>query len=442
MRRQGRIRAAALAWLCAALVAGPTPARAELAAEEIELKVTIEERADQTVQKLRAWVERNTGTYNTAGLEQFAPLVAAELRGLGFEVKLEKGPELELPGREPVATGPIVIARRAAGEAHEAPPRLLLSGHYDTVFEPDHPFQKFTLDEDDPDLARGPGVADMKGGILVMLEALRALERSGDLERAHWAVILNADEELGSLGSRPTLEALAREADAGFVFEAAQARGAMVRSRRGLGQFHLSVQGVAAHAGSAHEMGRSAVRELAEKILLIEAITDYNRGVTLNVGTISGGTKRNVVPARAEAWVDLRYDDAATGREVRSQLEEIAGQVLTAGTSTTLWGTLHRPPKPATAATDALLDAHRDTATDLGLALPEPVHAGGGTDGSILAAAGLPTLDSLGVVGEGAHTKHEAARLGSLVERAAVAAILWRRMLRSGALRSPDGKLE
>ena len=190
-------------------------------------------------------------------------------------------------------------------------------GHFDTVFEPDSPFQKWRIDASSPDRAYGPGSSDMKGGLVVLLEALRALRASGDLARANVTVLLNADEEIGSLGSRARIQAAAGEAQLALVFEPALEGGEQARSRSGAGQFHLDVQGVAAHVATSPVEGRSAVLALAKKVVAIEALSDHERGILLNVGTISGGTKRNIVPEHAEAWIDVRYDESAQGEEVR-----------------------------------------------------------------------------------------------------------------------------
>lgn len=446
MRGGSQLRA--WGWIVSAVLlasgaAGGTTAASELSAEEIELKVVIQEQSDEMIETLGRWVDMNTGSFNLEGLEALAPLLAERLEALGFDVEIRPGAEVELPDRGSVTTGPLVLGRRAAATLPEPPAsdleapsaaarrplRLLLSGHYDTVFEPESPFQRLSRQGDRPLRATGPGVADMKGGIVVMLCALHALHESGDLQRASWTVLFNADEEIGSLGTRSVIEEEARQADVGLVFEAAHRGGAMVRSRRGLGQFHLQVRGVAAHAGNAHSEGRSAVRELAEKILAIEALTNYERGRTLNVGTIRGGTKRNIVPDSAEAWIDLRYDAQDLGEEARRELERVAEARSVEGTETRLWGTLHRPAKAATNQTGELLDRHARIAEALGVALPPAVHAGGGTDGSLMGAVGLPALDSLGVRGGNSHTDREFVELDSLTERAAIAAIFLRRLL-------------
>ena len=422
-----RRRWGVLAGLLVALVAG-RPADAELTAEEIEIKVAVASWRGEMIDQLAEWVRGNTGSRNLEGLERFATELPKHLAPLGFAVETREGPAVEVPGLGAVRTGPIVIARRPA--ARPDAPHFLLVGHYDTVFEPSSCFREFEVAANDVERAHGPGVADMKGGLVVLLYALRALAEAGELGRARWTVILNGDEETGSLGSRLHIERAARDATLGFVFEAARPDGAMVRSRRGLGQFHYRVTGVAAHAGSAHAKGRSAVRALADRILRLEELTDYERGITVNVGTIGGGTKRNIVPERAHAWIDIRYDDAEAGEELRRRIEELAAASPVEGTEIEVWGTLHRPPKLETEAVAALLEQHARVVRDFGLEPPEPLHSGGGTDGSLMGAVGLPTLDTMGVIGGGAHTDREYVELPSLVERAAIGAILLRRLAR------------
>ncbi len=407
----------------------PPAARADLDGTESMMRDALYARGGAMVETLRAWVDRNTGTWNGTGLRAFASMLVSELDSLGFEVTTEPGGVLDLPGRAGARTGPIVVAHRAQRLRIAPGPKLLLIGHMDTVFEPDSPFQRFEIDPQTEDRASGPGVIDMKGGIVVLLETLRALHHSGDLNRTAVTVLLDSDEEIGSLGSRDRIEELARTVDYGFVFEPARRSGALVRSRRGLGQFHLDVRGIASHAGGAHEKGRSAIRELSEKVVRIEKLTDYARGVTVNVGTFDGGTKRNIVPEHAEAWVDIRYDDVEIGNETRAKIEEIAHSTYVDGTKTTLWGVFHRPPKAETPETRALLALYDRVATDLDLEVPPAEHAGGGTDGSLTAAQGLPTLDSMGPVGGGAHTDEEFIVLSSLPERSAAAAILLHRLI-------------
>jgi len=430
--RLGRIVALALF----ALVAGP--ARAEFEAEDIEIRISLGEQQPEMEKLLAEWVDLNTGTWNTAGLEAYLQLVAARLGELGFEVKLEPGVALEYPDRKDARTGPLLVAERKAQIAPESARHFLLSGHADTVFEADSPFQKYAPDPSNPRRAYGPGVIDMKGGIVVMLYALRALAESGDLARADYTVLINSDEEIGSLGSRTRIEEEARRAQFGFVFEPARESGEMARSRSGVGQFNIAVQGVASHVATSQRDGRSAIVALAKKVIAIEMLTDYERGIILNVGTIAGGTKRNIVPAHAHAWIDVRFDEPEQGVEVQRALERIAQTNDGAGTSAKLWGLLHRPPKPATPEVDALLAAHRKLTAELRYGTPEGVHSAGVTDGSIMAAAGLPTLDSMGVRGGGAHTDQEFIVVASLSERATIAAILLRQLTRA----APEAPVE
>src|SRR5262245_31281770 len=234
--------AGALAALAAALL--PAIARADappapIAAEDLAMRRALAARQPEMESRLRGWVDRNTGTWNTPGLEAFAALLADELRGLDFAVTVEPGAPLDYPDRAGARTGPLVRAVRAASVDPERARHILLLGHFDTVFEPDSPFQRWRLDSADPGRALGPGTSDMKGGLLVMLEALRALRASGDLARADVTVLLNADEEIGSLGSRERIQRAAREAQLALVFEPALDGGEQARSRSGAGQFHL-----------------------------------------------------------------------------------------------------------------------------------------------------------------------------------------------------------
>jgi glutamate carboxypeptidase len=361
---------------------------------------------------------------------RFADELEMRLVALDFDVERIEGPTIELPDRGSVRTGPILIGRRAVRPSPRATEhRFLVSGHYDTVFEPDHPFRGWLIDPGDPGRAIGPGAADMKGGLVVLFSALEALAASGDLDRASWTVLFNADEEIGSLGSRPWIEAEARRATTGFVFESTPPSGAMTRSRRGLGQFHLAVRGRAAHAGSIHREGRSAILALAHEIIEIEALTDPAAGITVTVGTVEGGSKRNVVPEHAEAWIDVRYDRPGQGEAIARALERIASHPHVEGTQATLWGKLHRPPLVETPAIRRLLAFYAEESRRIGLGLPDPEHSGGGTDGSLMAGVGLPVLDAMGVRGGETHSDREFVILDSLDERALVTARFWLRLL-------------
>ena len=277
----------------------------------------------------------------------------------------------------------------------------------------------------------GPGVADMHGGLVVMLYALKALNEFGELDDKHITILLNSDEEIGSLSSRNYIEEQAQAHDWGLVYESSGTNN-LTRVRKGLGQARFVVNGIASHAGGAHEQGRSAIKELAYKIVEIENMTDYETGVTVNVGIVNGGEARNTVSPCAEALVDLRYPEMEQGVAAQQKFEEIANSVysypIDSGEITTdRWINLHRPPKIPTVESDYLLEKARAIGRLLGQELGV-TDSGGGTDGSLTQAAGLPTLDSLGVAGTGAHSNREEARVSSLVERAQLSAVLIRRL--------------
>ena len=369
----------------------------------------------------------NSGSLNKAGIDTIASLLSAELRQLGFSVSTLPGGIVSMPscpGNEYVVDlADHLLASRSGSGA-----KLLLMGHIDTVFPPESPFQNFTRSGDS---MFGPGVSDMKGGLVIMLYALKALAETGELDGKSISILLNSDEEVGSLTSRKYVEEQSLLHDYGLVYESSGSND-FVRTRKGLGQARFVVRGVAAHAGAAHERGRSAIKELAYKIVEIEKLTDYESGVTVNVGVISGGEARNTIAPCAEALVDLRYPEPQQGLDALAAFESIFSNVLaypdnSSELTTESWVSLHRPPKIPTEQSDYLLDKTIAIGRLLGQELGI-TDSGGGTDGSLSQTVGLPTLDSLGSDGGGAHSELELARVSSLLERAKLSAILIRRL--------------
>jgi glutamate carboxypeptidase len=296
--------------------------------------------------------------------------------------------------------------------------QVLLLGHMDTVWPlgetQRRPFRVAG------EKATGPGVFDMKGGLVVGLYAVAALRDLG-LQPAHRLVFLfNSDEEVGSPTSRPLIEREAGHSDAVLVLEPSRA-GALVIWRKGVGRFELEIQGRASHSGAAHEQGVSAVEELARQILRLEAMTDYGRGTTLNVGVVEGGSKVNVRPASAWAAVDLRVATAAEGRRMTGAI--LGLKAIDPRTSLVVSGGLNRPPWESSPRDRALFERARRVGRALGLDL-ESSGTGGGSDGNFTAALGVPTLDGLGVIGNGAHALSEWVELESLPRRAALLAEL------------------
>ncbi len=408
-----------------------------LDSSELELASWLDSQEDNMLALLERITTINSGSLNKAGVNELATIFSDELRQLGFQISTLAGDVIEMPGCPgsdyKIDVADHVLASHSGSEDEgegegEGGTRLLLMGHLDTVFPPDSPFQEFSRVGD---TMYGPGVSDMKGGLVVMLYALKALDEFGNLQDKAITVLLNSDEEIGSLSSRKYLEEQALLHDWGLVYESS-ANNRLTRERKGLGQARFVVHGKASHAGGAHEQGRSAIKELAYKIVQIENITDYETGVTVNVGIVSGGEARNTVAPCAEALVDLRYPEPQQGVDAIARFEDIFSNVYSypvdSGEITTeSWTNLHRPAKLATPESDYLLNKTiaigRLLGQELGVA-----DSGGGTDGSLTQAVGLPSLDSLGSAGTGAHSNREQGRISSLVERAKLSAVLIRRL--------------
>ncbi len=405
------------------------PVEPAINAEEQEMVSWLDEREEEMLGLLERIINMNSGSLNSDGVDAVTAIFDEELRGLGFSTSRLPGELIEMPscpGSDySVDLTDHLLARRPGNGS-----RLLLMGHIDTVFPPDSPFQTFRREGD---TIFGPGVADMKGGLVVMLYALKALAAADALDEAAFTVLLNSDEEMGSLSSRKYIEEEALDHDWGLVYESSGID-TMTRQRKGIGQARLVVNGRAAHAGGAHEQGLSAIKELAYKIVQIENMTDYESGVTVNVGVVNGGEARNTISPCAEALMDLRYPQPEQGVAAVERWQEIFNRVYSYAVdggeiTTESYINLHRPPKIPTPESDWLLERTiaigRLLGQDIGI-----TDSGGGTDGSLSQAVGLPTLDSLGIAGTGAHSNREEARASSLAERAALSAVLIRRLAR------------
>ncbi len=374
--------------------------------------VRLADRADEVRDLLVQWAGINSGSGNGSGLDRmFAALKAA------FEC-LPGSPE-EIPVTTSAAglNPPPRIFRLTCRP--EAPIRVLLSGHYDTVYGADHPFQ--TCDSPAPGLLRGPGVLDMKGGLVVLLAALRTFEELPHASRLGWEVIITPDEETGSTGSRSLLEAAAQRSTCGLVFEPAYGAD-IVRSRKGVGAFTVTVNGRPAHAGRDFAQGRNAIVALADFLLSADALNRELDDVIVNVGRITGGGPINIVPDQARADLNIRVRRRPDARRVVQILENLAARLTDDGIRVEFAGEFNRLPMESTPASEALFAAYQACARDLGLAL-EWRHSGGGSDGNLLSSAGMPVLDGLGPRGDGMHSPAEHIVLESLVERAQLAAL-------------------
>jgi glutamate carboxypeptidase len=302
-----------------------------------------------------------------------------------------------------------------------APIQIALTGHYDTVFPAAHPFQKPWREGA---LLRGPGVADMKGGIAVMLAALEAFEMLPGDKRVGYEVLLSPDEEVGSPASAPLLADLGARARLGMTYEPALADGALVDARKGSGNFSLILKGRAAHVGRAFHEGRSAVLAAAEAALALDALNGQREGVTFNVGAIDGGSAVNVVPDRAVLRFNVRAPEAEGAAWGETQARRIAEAAAKRdGISAQLHGGISRSPKPLTDQQRTMVSWTRAAGAALGLDLKFQ-SSGGVCEGNNLAAAGCPNIDTLGPCGGGLHSDQEFALLASFSERAKLSFLL------------------
>jgi len=364
----------------------------------------LEGRQQRMVAAIRELVMRESPTQDKAACDQLCEYLAGEFKVLGGKLTVD-----------PQATAGDHLQIDFPGAGERKP--VMLLGHFDTVHAVGT-LRSMPWSERDGRLY-GPGVFDMKGGIVQMMFAIKALrEMAGELPRAV-RVWLVSDEETGSATSRATTEALAKECAAVLVCEPSGPGGALKTARKGVGGFTLKVTGVAAHSGLDFEKGHSAIVELAHQICAIERLTDLSRGITLNVGVIRGGTRTNVIAAEASAEVDLRVAHKEDGAEMERRVREL--RPVDPNCKLEIEGGINRPPLERTEKVAKLYELARGIAGDHGFELRE-IAVGGGSDGNFTAGVGVPTLDGLGAVGEGAHADHEHVLAGELPRRAALLA--------------------
>jgi glutamate carboxypeptidase len=302
--------------------------------------------------------------------------------------------------------------------------RVLVLGHFDTVY-PLGQLQRQPVEVRDGRLF-GPGVYDMKAGLAIAVCAIEAVMSTVSIDRRPAITMFaTADEEVGSETSRALIENLAKQSSAVLVLEPALASGAVKTARKGVGDFEIAVHGVPAHAGVDPSAGASAIHELATLVGALRALSDPSRGLTVNIGTIEGGTRPNVVAERARARVDVRIAHAEDAEHIRQAIAGLRAEDPRARVVVT--GGINRPPMERTAGVARLFELARTVARDQGWTLEEG-STGGGSDGNFTAALGVPTLDGLGAVGDGAHAQHEHIVINELTPRAALVAGLIERL--------------
>lgn len=376
------------------------------------------------VELLKEWSMINSFSDNMPGLAAMHDVLKSYCERLNAKAR-----SVDLKERYRIDAKGSLIAMPHGQALHlvkheEAKIQILLVGHMDTVYPP---ASKDSPQEVIPKLNNGrligPGVADMKGGLIVMLTALEALERSPYAGKVGWQVIINPDEEVGSVGSIELIESAAKKADFGLVFEPAFSDGAIVSSRKGSLNMTVSSYGKSAHAGRDFDKGRNAIEALAHFILEASTLSCPAKDVTINIAEVMGGSALNVVPDYALCRLNMRACEHEDFDLVACRLTELGQKSYVEGTHLKLHLHNRRPPKPFTESSKELFSHYEACAKEEGLILTSRP-SGGVCDGNILAENGLAVLDSLGVVGGDLHTAQEYMFVDSLVQRSRMAARL------------------
>ncbi|WP_112664213.1 M20 family metallopeptidase [Microvirga flavescens] len=357
--------------------------------------------SSQSLDTLLTWIKTESPTDDPTGVNLMMDLVVAEVADAPVAVE-------RIPGQPGLGDA---LVLRAGPENGERP--ILVMSHLDTV----HPVG--TIKRDLPlriegDRLYGPGVYDMKGGAHFAIEAFVEVARKGNAARPI-VFLVTPDEEIGSPMTRPIIEDFARRSAYALVTEPARDNGQIVTSRKGVGRFAVHVEGRPAHAGSRHKDGRNAIYEAARHILAVEGMTDYARGITTTVGTIAGGTAENVVPQHCRFQVDLRVETVADGEALSAAILGLKPSHPDFKVSVS--GGMNRPPYERTEGVERLFQHARGLAAEIGFDLISAPRVGGGSDGNFTAAVGTPTLDGLGIDGDGAHTLQEYGIISSIAPR-------------------------
>lgn len=364
---------------------------------------------DEQIEFLARLVNHDSGTDDVLDVNRVGAILAERLERLGFTVRRVVNDRFgdHLIGDKP-GTGP---------------KRFLFVGHYDTVF-PSGTAKARPFRIDEQGRAWGPGVYDMKGGLVVLLYALRAHQavRTRAWAETSVTVVLNADEERLSPTSREVIGAEARRAHSVGILEPARPGGEYVMARKGAGTFHLEVTGTAAHAGLQPELGASAIWDLAQKVAALHALTDLEKGTTVNVGTVRGGERPNVVADRAVAEIDLRAWSRQEAEAAIATMRDICSRPHVKGTSARFSGEVSFPPwPPGLPGTARLLQIMQAAGRDIGVEV-RAVKTGGGSDGNHTSAI-APTLDGMGPKGNRAHSEDEYIEVATLLERTKMLAL-------------------
>lgn len=370
-----------------------------------------EQLMDAYLDDLKTIVNIDSGTYTKAGVDRVAAYLQERFQGFGFSTRFERqehyGDHLVATHRGNVPGGP----------------RILLIGHIDTVLPDGEAGRRpFTISRrDGARIATGPGILDMKSGVLIGMYALHLLIEGQQANYSQVTFICNSDEEIGSPSSRPLIQQLAQQADAVLVLEPGRAQGTIVSSRKGCGQYRVEVHGLSAHAGVEPQLGRNAILELSYQVQKMQALNGTIPGATLSAGIIRGGERTNVVPDYAYFDMDVRVADQASLKALEEAMRQVTHQNKLAGTRITLSGSLLCQPFERNQHNEQLVALAKEAGRELGVKIQD-VGSGGASDANTTAAIGIPTLDGLGAGGGLAHNPGEYIELDYLPTRIALAA--------------------
>lgn len=382
----------------------------------------VDDQADAMIARVKDWSRINSGSRNTAGLETMRAVLSdayGPLDGVIEDIELSPSEVVDEAGDIRTVAHPPSLR---VTQRPDAPIQIALTGHYDTVFPAESAFQDWRAI--DADTINGPGVADMKGGLIVMATALEAFERFGARDALGYTVLVSPDEEIGSPASAPEIAAIGARAHAGMTYEPALADGGLAGARKGSGNFTLSVRGRAAHAGREHHLGRNAIEAAAAFTVALQGLNGAREGVTFNVAKIDGGGATNVVPDRAVARFNTRMSETTDMAWIEAELARLVAETNARdGIEATLQGGFTRPPKPMVSANARLFEWTRRAGATLGVDVFWKA-TGGVCEGNNLWAAGCPNVDTLGVRGGEIHSEREFVKLSSFAERAKLSALL------------------
>ena len=364
---------------------------------------------DRYLEDLKTIVNIDSGSYTKVGVDNVVSYLQKRFEDFGFTTRIEQVSDY----------GNHLVATRQGSNPNG--PRILLIGHLDTVLADGEASRRpFTIKErDGMRVASGPGVLDMKSGVLIGLYASHLLFESNETDFQNITFLCNSDEEIGSPSSTPLVKKLASEADAVLVLEPGRARHTVLASRRGVAKYTLEVHGLSAHAGVAPKSGRNAILEMSYQVQAMQALNDTIPGTTLNVGLIKGGERSNIVPDYAWCEIDVRASTVEGFEKIQAAMQEVASHTVIDGTTIRLNGSVwHQPFEPNEQHT-RLLDLTKLAGQELGIQI-EGVPSGGGSDANTTAAMGIATIDGMGAGGDHAHNPEEYIELDYLPDRIAL----------------------